>query len=304
MASLLAFESAARHANFTLAAAELHLTQSAISQQVRQLEKFLGFSLFERTRKRVLLTDSGLRYFREIEPILGALSESTSQAMASGGAKILNFAVLPSFGARWLMPRIVSFFENNPEIEVNFHSYTEPFDLDAEKMDAAIHYGEPTWPGTFASHIVDDDAVPVASPAYVREHGITRPQDLVNARLLQEFSRMSAWAEWFETVKVSCENPYRGPRFDNFSMSCEAAKAGLGVALIPRFLCEADVQKGALCEVFPHAISSHLSYYLVYTKRYNEVPAILALRRWLDSVKAEAMNSGARHAATDGTAHA
>ena len=145
--ALATFESAARHLNFRRAADELHLTQGAVSQQVRQLEELLGVALFARVRQRVLLTPAGSRYLGEVRRILQDLGEVTHQAMATGDKEILNLAAVPTFAVKWLVPRLPSFFARHPEVNLNLVSRSAPFDFSAQPFDAAIHYGEPAWPG-------------------------------------------------------------------------------------------------------------------------------------------------------------
>ncbi|MCJ0764453.1 transcriptional regulator GcvA [Variovorax terrae] len=283
-AALLAFESAARHLNFSRAAAELHLTQGAVSHQVRQLEAQLGVALFERVRQRVLLTGAGVRYLGEVERILGDLAQTTHRAMAAGDKEVLNLAVVPTFAAKWLVPRLHDFLARHPDVNVNFVSRNAPFDFDKEPFDAAIHYGEPTWAHAFVSPIMEEDMIPVCSRTFRQRHRIRTPQDLARAALLQQFTRPSAWADWFSQFELDGEHLFRGLRFDSFNMICEGVRASLGAALLPRFLVEEEIARGDFVLLAPQGLPSSRGYHLVCPEAKRDAPAVQAFRDWLTEV--------------------
>ena len=186
IADLLAFEAAARHASISRAAAELHLTQSAVSRQVRQLEAHLGMALFHRVRQRVVLTDAGRVYAAELRAALQQLSGATQKIMAfSGGGGLLNLAVLPTLGTRWLIPRLGDFAAQYPQVTLNVAARTEAFDFALEPFDAAIHYGAPHWAGAVCEYLMHEQVVPVCSPAFKALHRIRRVRDLSTVVLLQ-----------------------------------------------------------------------------------------------------------------------
>lgn len=280
--NLLAFEATARHGSVSRAADELNLTQSAVSRQIQQLEESLGVSLFSRTRQRVVLTDVGRLYASQVRGTLNELSDATHQAIAlSGTSGVLNLATLPTFGTRWLMPRIPDFFARHPDATVNFGVRFVPFDFAAEPFDAAIHFGEPHWPGAICELLRKEEAVPVCSPAYRKREEIQTPQDLTRARLLQQSTRPTAWAEWFASVDVAIGNPMRGPRFEQFAMVAQAAAAGLGVGMIPQFLIDDELASGRLEVLFPQSVLSSGAYYLVYPEHKAEAPLVRSFRDWL-----------------------
>lgn len=281
LASLLAFESAARHSSFSRAAVELHLTQSAISHQISQLERQLGFTLFERVRQRVILTSAGRNYLGDVVRSLSGLMEGTSRARASGGKQVLNLAVLPSFSIKWLMPRIMDFFEKNPGIIVNFLSRKTIFDFEDERIHAAIHYGEAIWPDACATRLMEEGAVPLASPAYIQSLGIETPEDFDKASLLQQFTRPSAWQDWFSSLGLELERAYVGTRFDSFALAAEAAKEGMGIALLPRFLFESDIRRGDLCVVWDHVLPSERAYYFVCPEKNKNIEIVALFGDWI-----------------------
>lgn len=281
VADLLAFEAAARHHSISRAADELHLTQSAVSRQIRQLEQQLGIALFHRVRQRIVLTDIGRVYAADVRAVLQQLSGASQKVMASAGGGLLNLAVLPTLGTRWLIPRLGGFVARHPEVTVNFAARSEPFDFAQEPFDAAIHFGAPHWAGAACAYLMHEAVVPVCSPAFAERHAVRQPQDLAAVVLLQQSTRPTQWAEWFEQVGVAGAPALRGPRFEQFAMIAQAAVSGLGAALLPSFLVEAEIAAGALTVLFPQALTSDDAYYLVYPESRAQVPLLLAFRDWI-----------------------
>lgn len=215
VADLLAFEAAARHASISRAAEELHLTQSAVSRQVRQLEAQLGQALFTRVRQRVVLTDAGRLYAADVRAVLQQLGAATQKAMAlADGGGLLHLAVLPTLGARWLVPRLPAFAALHPELTVNLSARGEPFDFAQEPFDAAIHYGAPHWAGAVCDYLMHEEVVPVCSPALRTRHRIETPADVAGLTLLHQTTRPMLWADWFEQEGVPAPQALRGPRFE------------------------------------------------------------------------------------------
>lgn len=282
VADLLAFEAAARHHSISRAADELHLTQSAVSRQIRQLEEQLGVALFHRVRQRIVLTDVGRVYEADVRAALQQVSAATQKVMASaGGGGLLNLAVLPTLGTRWLIPRLGGFVALHPEVTVNFAARSEPFDFAQEPFDAAIHFGAPHWAGAACEYLMHEAVVPLCSPAFAERHAIRSPEDLAAVVLLQQSTRPMQWAEWFEQVGVAGAPALRGPRFEQFSMIAQAAVSGLGAALLPSFLVEAEIAAGTLTVLFPQALTSADAYYLVYAESRAQAPLLRAFRDWI-----------------------
>ena len=242
----------------------------------------MGVSLFSRTRQRVVLTDVGRMYASHVRNTLGELSDATRQAIAlSGTSGVLNLAVLPTFGTRWLIPRIPEFFARHPDVTVNFGVRLVPFDFAAEPFDAAIHFGQPHWPGAVCELLMNEECVPVCSPAYRDRERIASPADLTRVTLLQQSTRSTGWAEWFAGAGVDIGNPLRGPRFEQFAMVAQAAVAGLGVGLIPEFLIADELESGRLRQLFPQSLISSGAYYLVYPNAKAEAPLVRSFRDWI-----------------------
>ncbi len=279
---LESFESVARHESVSRAAVELNLTQSAVSRQIRQLEELLDVALFQRVRQRIVITDAGKLYLKDVSRILIDLKGSTSRIMACGGsASLLNLAVLPTFATRWLMPRLSGFLQQHPDITVNFATRSTQFDFGTEPFDAAIHYGSPNWLGAVAHHLMDEDTVPVCSPKFKTANRIKKSDDLAGAILLHESTRAAAWTEWFEMMGVENSHPLRGPRFEQFAMIAQAAVCGLGVALLPSILIEEELTSGKLLPLFSHPVRSANSYYLVVPEAKISSPLTTAFTHWI-----------------------
>jgi LysR family glycine cleavage system transcriptional activator len=291
---LVAFECAGRHGSFTRAAEELSLSQSAISRQISTLEDRVGAALFQRVRQRVVLTAAGRLYLAEVRRILERMGEATHQAMSQGGAEaILNIAVLPTFGARWLAPRLVQFAALHPQITVNLASRLKPFDFAEEGFDAAIHFGAPAWPEASLRLLMEERTVPLCSPALRQARGVATPADLVGLPLLHQSTRPTAWLDWFDLVGVETPQGVRGPTYDQFGMALAAATAGMGVALAPRFLAERELSAGQLEVLFERSSPADGSYYFAVPESSASDPAV---RRFGDWITAEAAHAagGAR----------
>lgn len=285
---LQAFESAARHGNFTRAAAELNLTQSAISRQVKTLEEQLGTLLFERIRQRAVLSDAGRQLLPSVRKLLTQAEDMVLRARAGAdGSDILSIATLPTFGSRWLIPRLQDFLDRNPGVAVDIASRAAPFDLEAEDIDLAIHYGQPVWPNATCTYLCSEVILPVASPRLLAARSIRDPGDLSLAPLLHLATRPKLWAEWFERHGFNGGQAYRGNRFDQFAMIIEATLRGLGVSLLPLYLIEDEIAADRLRIVFDRPLTTDNSYYVVLPEGKRDSPLARAFQVWLlDNVSA------------------
>lgn len=282
IATLQAFECAARHGSFTQAAAELSLTQSAVSRQIKDLEGQLGVLLFERIRQRVILSDAGQKFLPEVRRLLRQSEELMVRAMgAARSDNALSIATLPTFGSRWLTPRLSDFLRLHPDTILNIAARSQPFDFGEENFDVAIHYGQPVWAHAICDYLCSEVIVPVASAALLARHPAPEPADLDSAPLLHLATRPKMWAEWFEANGATAGSAYRGSRFDQFAMVIEAAIAGLGFALLPRYLIEHELTIGRLVVVFDRPMKTENSYYLVVPEGKMENRAGLAFRHWI-----------------------
>lgn len=280
MSALCAFEAAARHQNFTAAAAELNLTQSAVSRQIRQLESRLGAELFVRERQTVQLSAAGADYVREIRTALNRVSEATRGFRASGEGKTLNLGILPTFGTRWLAPRLPAFFAEHPGITVNLVTKSDPFEFQSESVDAAIHFGRPQWPGAELVFLMDETVAPICSPGLRVSRAFETAADLLAAPLLHLKSRPDAWSSWFASMGVDSASP-TGMQVDQFAVAAEAASAGVGIALLPLFLIEEELERGELVLAIDAPVKSQACYYLAWPTARAQFGPLAAFRTWL-----------------------
>lgn len=282
--TLQAFECAARHGSFTQAAHELNLTQSAVSRQIKDLENQLGVLLFERIRQRILLSDAGRKFLPEVRRLLNQTEDTMLRAMASAqSTSSFSIATLPTFGARWLMPRISDFLDKHPGIALNIASRSGVFDFEEQPFDLAIHYGQPVWAHATCSFLCSEVIVPVASPRLLKTQQLSMAEELEDQPLLHLATRPKMWAQWFESCGLEGKSAYRGHRFEQFSMVISAAVAGLGFALLPLYLIEQELQSGKLVLLFEKPMRTENDYYLVVPEGKLENPLTQEFRQWISS---------------------
>ncbi|MES2244119.1 MAG: LysR substrate-binding domain-containing protein [Pseudomonadota bacterium] len=281
--ALALFESAARHQSFTQAAQEHAVTQSAVCRQIAGLEDFLSVKLFRRTKRGVLLTEAGTNYARNVRARLDDVERDTLALMAKGGAGgALELGVVPTFAAKWLVPRLGDFQRLHPDITVHLSSRTRPFLFADTALDAAIFAGDAGWPGTESCFLMDERLVAVGSPALVKTRRTLKAADLAHLPLLQMSTRPYAWRQWFESLGLHIDNDLAGARMELFSITTEAAIHGQGLALIPRFLIEEDLRQGRLVPLIEHEFVSDRRYYFIYPEQKSENPVLRLFGAWLD----------------------
>ncbi|MCE8021237.1 transcriptional regulator GcvA [Halomonas sp. MCCC 1A11036] len=282
LAGLQCFEAAARHLSFTRAADELSLTQSAVSKQVAQLESLLEHPLFRRIRRRLHLTPEGAIYLGEARKILAQVEMSTRYMQSYGGeADVLNVATLPTFGARWLVPRLNGFRFRHPNINLNISNRVEPFDMQQERVEVAFFFGHGAWPKAECIRLLKEEIVPVCSPQALVGMRVEEPLALTRLVLLQSTTRPEAWHDWFDAQGQYTEHSYHGPRFDTFYMALRAAQAGCGVALVPRFLAQEEIDEGKLMVPWPFSLKSRDGYYMAYPEHMADLYKVRAFIDWI-----------------------
>lgn len=292
--ALMIFETAARLQSFTQAAEELSLTQSAVCKQIANLEEWLGLPLFARIKKRVLLTAAGREYAGKIRTHLDKIERDTLELMGNKeGAGILELAVVPTFATQWLIPRLAEFQQLRPDITINLSTKTSAFLFSDSLFHAAIHSGKAAWPGTVGDYLIpEDQAIPVCSPQLLQKH-LGRHKhlpisDLANMPLLHLSSRLEDWRHWFELH--GCPNDIsavKGARYELFTMLVEASIAGLGVALIPRYMVQSEIESGKLVMPSKLGLPEQSAYYLVYPEENNSLGPLQSFRSWLLEKTAE-----------------
>lgn len=294
--ALMCFEAAARHQSFTRAAQEVALSQGAVSRQVAALEQAVGVPLFRRTRHGMTLTPAGADYARQVRQRLDALERDTLDLRSRrGDGDRLALASVPTFAARWLVPRLPGLARQQPQLQVHIEARTRPFLFADAEVDAALFAGTPEqvrqWAGTQASMLLPEEVIPVCKPSLLRGGRPFTPRALATMPLLQQTTRPEAWRQWFDAQGVEAEQAMAGPRYELFSIQAAAAACGLGVALVPTLLVAQELREGSLTIACDRPLRGQRSYYLVQPAG-PERAALAAFREWLQS---EAAAAPSRH---------
>lgn len=279
MQALRAFEAAARERSLTKAAAALHVTHGAISHQIKALEEDLGVRLVERAGRGIRLTDEGERFASRVRAAFAELASAVAELAQRANPRRLRVSCMPSYGARWLLPRIGRFVAAHPDIDLDIGASPALADFDRDAVDVAIRYGFGHWPGVASEHLADDAFFPVCSPHLAEGRLPKQPEDLKRYTLLR--TEDEYWKPWFEAVGLDWPEPDRGPTFSDSSHLLQAAADGQGVALGRRSLIGKDLHNGVLVKPFAIEVPSPRRYYLVYPPRMRESPKLVAFRTWL-----------------------
>lgn len=273
--TLLALEAFDRLGTAVAAADELSLTHSAVSRQLKALEGQLGVSMFVRDGKGLALTKAGQRYAVSVREVLRSLAKASLEIKASGNRDSLNLAVLPTFAAVWLTPRLKVFCQRHPDILIHQRARLSPFDLDLENFDAALYFGVMDWPGVHYLELAPERMIPVCAAAEAPARH-PDPAALMAARLLHLDSRPGAWEAWF-SAKGTTATGLRGMMFDQQATLAAAAAQGLGVALLPEYLAKAEVAAGRLALLDSVGVRTAGSYYLVWPTTAPPSAVLLSL---------------------------
>ena len=278
---LRAFETVARHMSFTKAAEELSVTQTAVSHQIRRLEAELGVALFLRLNGGLALSEDGQAYLPGVRAAFQTLRFSTEQLLESRDKSVLTISTLVSFASKWLLPRLPSFQQAFPAIDVRISASTERVDFRKDAIDAAIRYGRGDWKGLRADFLMSDEVFPVCSPALAQT--LRAPADLANHTLLQ-VSGVTAgdWSAWLRAAGQPLQLA-EGPRmtFDLAMMAVQAAVDGQGVCIGRSTYVEDDLRAGRLVAPFGLRLKDELGFYLVTPDETAESKKIVAFRAWL-----------------------
>ena len=281
---LKAFITTARFGSVSRASEALHLSQSAVSKQIAELEDMTGVLLFERIRKRLVLSPAGARYEAAIKPLLAQLEVATLDLITSSdGGGALHVSTLPTFGAKCLIPRLPSFQALHPQITLHFVPYVQGYDFSRPDLDCSILFGDGNWPGTVAEYIAGHEMALIAPTALPRS--IATAQDLAGMTLLHHVSVPQAWARWVGVHKVTGVNPLAGPQLDQFHSLIRAVMAGMGVALVPYCLVKDDIAAGLVSAPLQSAhwggYLGETGYYLCYPEARSHLQPLNHFRDWL-----------------------
>lgn len=279
MQALRAFEAAARLGSLTQAATALNLTHGAISHQVKALEAELGVRLVERAGRGVRLTDEGARFAARVKDALDRLADAVREATLQANPRRIRVSVVPSFAARWLLPRIGRFVAAHPDVDLDVRAATAMVDFQREDVDFGIRHGTGPWPGLHVEHLFDETYFPVCSPRMARGKLPARPADLARHMLLR--GEGEPWAPWFRAAGLDWPEPARGPMFNDSSHMVQAAAEGQGIALARESLLGNDLRTGALVRLFDVSVPSPRRFFFVYPQRLAAGPKLALFRGWL-----------------------
>jgi LysR family transcriptional regulator, glycine cleavage system transcriptional activator len=283
---LRAFEAAARHMSFTLAASELNVTQTAISHQIRRLEQELGVRLFVRQNRSLSLTPEATEYLPGVRAAFNDLRLATDRLLRRDDDHVLTVSTLASLAAKWLLPRLSAFQEAHAGIDVRITTSTSLVDFQRDKVDAAIRYGRGQWSGLRAEWLMADELFPVCSPALLKgSKPLSCPADLKDHVLLHTSNTNSDdWRLWLTAAGLPTDiSKQPGITFDLTFVTVQAAIDGIGVAMGRTSYVKDDIAKGRLVVPFKIALPADAGFYLVSPQGRADTPKLAAFRNWLST---------------------
>jgi DNA-binding transcriptional LysR family regulator len=279
------FEVAARHASFLRAGDELHVTPAAVSHQVKHLEEWLGHRLFRRFHNGLVLTDRGRAFLACLRDAFAQIGKGVNEISSKAIIPSLAISVAPNFAVNWLMPRLGTFAQKHPDVQIEVATRVHGPELAREGYDAAIRYldissiPEQRSMDICLDMLLPGDTIPVASPQLVRAMQVGGPQDLSRCTLLQMAASPDDWTRWLAAANVGGVDATRGPRFDSYAMTVEAAASGWGFAMAREDFIIGDLEAGRLVAPFALRLQSSKAWYLVSFT--HPPPHVAAFRAWL-----------------------
>lgn len=282
LSALLAFDSAGRHGSFTKAAEDLSITQSGVSRQIGNLESFLGVRLFERIGSRIVLTNAGASYLKEISHLLDQIERASIDTVR--GRKLddrLLICAHPTLSSRWLTPRLQSFIAANPEVMIEITTVTQGIDFAATDVDVAILRGRGSWRGGISFELFKEEIAVVASPRLLPVGAAPETLDFNAIPTLQNANRSDLWLTWLRQSQVPHSGAIQGPRLPHSEMLISAAVNGLGLAAVPLPYVEGELARGDLWMPFGPPVPTEESYWIVYPEHRSDNAAAMAFKTWL-----------------------
>ncbi len=286
LTTLRAFKTAAHTLSFTETANELNVTQAAISHQIKSLESFLDTPLFKRGNRSLALTEAGSRFLPYVDQMFNILRQGTEQILQLDELPTLTVSVLPSFAARWLVPRLGLFIKAHPDIDFRLAPSRTLTNFTKENIDLAIRHGGGKYPGLSSIHFLDEDIYPVCHPRLLEgKHGLKSPADLKHHILLHDDGHGDWWT-WLLAADVHDVDASKGPVYTDSSLAIQQAIEGDGVTLARSQLVRDDIARGLLVCPFDISQPSQFAYYIVYPEDKPVTQQMAAFIGWLqDEVK-------------------
>ena len=288
LVALRAFEAAARHSSFKDAADELNLSATAISHQVRSLERSLGLRLFNRTVRRVTLTAEGEELSSALTPAFRSINAAVGRLRNRSGRHIVTLGAAPLFGSRWLAPRLGLFWRENPDIDLRLHHSPLPVERQMASYDLAIAWGTSEWPEYEADLLLGLRVTPVYAPGSgIHLQRGSDPECVLDYPLLH-FNDDSAWRLWLKAMGVEISADLPGMIFEDANVELQATLQGQGVAMGFLPLVEDELAAGRLLQPWPESVAPAGSYYLLYRQSAISRDPVARVRDWLLSVDRQA----------------
>ena len=284
--SLRVFEACARIGNFTRAAEELGLTQSAVSRQIQLLESRLNLQLFRRKGRRIQLTQEGQSYAQVVRRALELIAKETRRLSRKPRRDTLVVSTVPSFAVKWLAPRLQRFQQANEGLDLRILTSYEHTDFERDGIDVAVRYGAGDWQDMHVQRSAEEEVFPVCGPQFLEREDLRQPVDLLRAPLLHG-EVTEGWDDWFELAGVALSAPPEGPRFKDSCALIQAAIDGQGVTLAQGSLVASDLREGRLTRPFPMALQSHYAFYMVCPPKALQKAKVAAFRDWVSAEMAQ-----------------
>lgn len=280
---LRVFDAVSRAKGISRAAALLHVSPGAISQQIKQLETGLGVQLLQKSGREIALTETGERLARRIADAFDRLSNALDDAADSRLNRPLRLRVMPTFAIRWLVPRLNSFYARHPDIDLEIATIARKDDLRLEGADCAIRHGMGEWTDVELDHLFDDEFIPVCAPSLAAQ--LETPRDLLQVNLLHSMMRPDGWDLWFASAGLGGLPRFREIAMANAALCYQAAADGLGVAIAQRAYIEEDLRSGRLAVAVEHFARKDTGYYLVCEPLTANAAPVQKFREWIRTVR-------------------
>jgi len=277
------FDAAARHMSFTGAAEEVGVTQAAVSQQVKQLEDWLGIQLFKRLPRSLTLTDAGIAYLPQVRDALDRLGTATDQIFGRHGKRAVTLRATTTVAAYWLAPKLASFRRRHPDIALRLTTLYAPVDFGQDGVDIEVRYGAGAWPGVKALKLFAESFLPVCSPGYrvEAEAPLGKPADLQHHRLIHVLGEREDWGVYFQRLGLRAPAAADGLQFDSLLIAIQACASGGGVMLGTAPLIDGLLTEGKLVDLFGERVDARHAHYLVVPDGGEAIPEIAAVVNFL-----------------------
>ncbi len=285
MNAVMYFEAVARHSRVNLAAEELQVSPSAVSQQIKTLEEQMGVMLFRRVKKRLILTEQGERFYQAASGSISMIKDAQIRLTNQREYQRLMIRVSASFGVRWLSKRLSHYVQQHPDIDLHIDATSELTDFDKEKVDLEIRYGVMPPPTLYSQSLITDKVLPLCSPEFAQHHQDQPIVDVLSGnQLIHTVKAEVTWRHWLTAQAITGVDDAHGLRFDRSSMSLQAAKDGLGVVLETATLAMNELESGTLVPLFPELGTLDFeTYWLICPVRYLNHPSVKRFVAWIET---------------------